>query len=290
MSLTTTLDRRLGLALRSRVAGQDALSRNRKIWGSRGPRWFTPDDPIWRVQADASMFPGGVAALLLQSLHPSAMAGVADHSGYRSDPWGRLQRTAEYLATTTFGTIEHAEEFIDVVRHVHRHVVGADHRGRPYRADDPHLLRWVHLAQTWTFLAAHQRYGAHPLTSQEADVFVAQSTVASSRVGAVDLPETVAELEAALLEYRDELELTPAAQASSSFLLRRPPLPVPARPGYFLIAAGGVAVLPDWARTMLRLTPDGLRLHAARIAGRASTTIIRRAMAAVSQDRRLPDE
>ena len=95
---------RLGAALRARVAGDDAAERARVIWGREGERWFTPEDPVWRVHADASMFPGGVAALLLQSLHPLAMAGVAGHSGYKGDPWGRLQRTSHFLATTTFGT------------------------------------------------------------------------------------------------------------------------------------------------------------------------------------------
>ena len=97
--------RQLAHALRSRVAGDDAAAKARVIWGAEGERWFTPEDPIWRVHADAAMFPGGIRALLLQSMHPLAMAGVAGHSGFKGDPWGRLQRTSEFLATTTFGTI-----------------------------------------------------------------------------------------------------------------------------------------------------------------------------------------
>ncbi len=119
------------------------------------------------------MFPGGLAALLLQSLHPLAMAGVAGHSGYKGDPWGRLQRTSHYLAVTTFGTVADAEQAIAHVRSVHRRVRGTDHRGRPYAADDPHLLRWVHVAEIWSFLAAFQAYAATPLTDAEADLFVA---------------------------------------------------------------------------------------------------------------------
>ena len=109
------------------------------------------------------MFPGGLAALLLQSLHPLAMAGVAGHSGYKGDPWGRLQRTSHYLAVTTFGTVADAEQAIEHVRSVHRRVRGNDDRGRPYAADDPHLLRWVHVAEIWSFLAAFQAYAATPL-------------------------------------------------------------------------------------------------------------------------------
>src|SRR5689334_7763871 len=150
------VQRQLGVMLRSKVAGDDAPDRAERIWGAEGERWFTPEDPVWRVNADAAMFPGGIAALLLQSLHPLAMAGVAGHSGYKGDPWGRLQRTSLYLATTTFGTVEDAERIIAVVRSVHRSVRGTDHRGRPYAADDPHLLRWVHVADVRSFLSAFQ--------------------------------------------------------------------------------------------------------------------------------------
>ena len=195
MSVSRAVQRRLGLALRSRVAGDDAPERAQRIWGAEGERWFTPEDPIWRVNADASMFPGGLAALLLQSLHPSAMAGVAGHSGYKGDPWGRLQRTSHYLAVTTFGTVADAEQAIAHVRSRHRVVRGVDDRGRPYAADDPHLLRWVHVAEIWSFLTAFQSYAATPLTDDEADLYVHQTTRAASLLGATDLPHTVEELD-----------------------------------------------------------------------------------------------
>src|SRR6478672_4121908 len=140
------VQRQLGRMLRSKVAGDDAPARAQRIWGAEGPRWFTPEDPIWRVHADASMFPAGIRALLVQSLHPLAMAGVAGHSGYKGDPWGRLQRTSEFLATTTFGTVEAAQAQIDRVRSIHQRVRGKAPDGRPYAASDPHLLAWVHAA------------------------------------------------------------------------------------------------------------------------------------------------
>ena len=125
------LQRAFGQALRSRVAGRDAEDRGRVIWGRPGERWFSPADPIWRVHADAAMFAGGIGALVLQSLHPLAMAGVAGHSGYRGDPWGRVQRTAHYIAVTTYGTVDDAEAAIDAVRSVHERVRGKDAQGRP---------------------------------------------------------------------------------------------------------------------------------------------------------------
>ena len=282
--LTHALQRRVGLALRARVAGDDAAARARRIWETEGERWFTRDDPIWRVHADASMFPAGMAALLLQSLHPRAMAGVAQHSGYQGDPWGRLQRTSHFLAVTTFGTVEHAEEAIRVVRTVHRHVVGQDHRGRPYSADDPHLLRWVHVAEIWSFLTAFQKYAAQPLTDAEADTYVAQTAQVAALLGATELPMTVAELEDVLASYRPELESTAAAREATRFMLLNPPVPLLARPGYALIAAGGVALLPGWARRALMLPVAGPGVAVAVKAGALSTALVRWGMAGLERE------
>ena len=121
------------------------------------------------------MFVGGMRALLLQSLHPLAMAGVAGHSGYRGDPWGRLARTSTFLATTTFATADDAQAMVDKVRSIHERVRGKAPDGRPYAASDPHLLRWVHIAEIDSFLRSHQRYGRVPLTPERADGYVADA-------------------------------------------------------------------------------------------------------------------
>lgn len=285
--LNRTLQRRLGDALRSRVAGDDAAQRARVIWGRSGQRWFGPEDPIWRVHSDASMFPGGLAALLLQSLHPAAMAGVAGHSGYKSDPWGRLQRTSHFLATTTFGTIEDAEAAIGHVRGIHDRVRGRDEGGRAYRASDPHLLGWVHVAEAHSFLTAYQRYAVEPLTAADADTYVAQSALVAERLGAIEVPTTVAGLADALAGYRAELEATPAAREAARFLLLQPPVPLMARPGYGLIASGGVSLLPRWARRQLRLPLTGPSMAAAGALGRVGTGTVRWAMAGVDAERQL---
>ena len=109
------------------------------------------------------MFIGGIRAVLLQTMHPAAMQAVADHSGYRGDMWGRLARTSQFLAVTTFGTIDHAEQAIRAVRTIHERVTGTMPDGTPYAASDPHLLAWVHAAEVDSFLLAHQTYGARPL-------------------------------------------------------------------------------------------------------------------------------
>lgn len=281
-SPTRRLQRVLGHSLRSRVAGEDAADQARIIWETPGQRWFTPQDPVWRVHADAAMFPGGVAALLLQMVHPMAMAGVAGHSGYRGDPWGRLQRTSTYLAATTFGTIDHALGTIAQVRGIHSRVRGKDVFGRPYRADDPHLLMWVHIAQAASFLRAYQAYASTPLSPDEADQYVAQAGVPAAHLGVVDPPTTVRGLEDALDAYRSELESTEPARDACRFLLVEPPLPAGARLGYWAIAAGGVALLQPWTRDMLDLPRSDLLAHRlfAPI-GRASTGTVRWAMAGV---------
>ena len=184
-----TLQRRLGEALFARVAGPNGPA-NRALFATPGPRWFGPDRPIRRVHGDAAMFVGGLRALLLQSLHPQAMIAVAQHSDYRNDPWGRLQRTSTFLAATTFGAADDAQRAVDHVRHVHQFITGTDPDGRPYRADDPHLLRWVHVAETDSFLRCHQRYGARPLDADGCDGYVADTARIARRPRRPDPPQT----------------------------------------------------------------------------------------------------
>lgn len=243
----------LAAQIRSRVIGDRPEEKAAAIVGGDGPRWFADDRPIRIVHGDAAMFVGGLRALLLQSLHPLAMAGVAEHSDYRHDPWGRLQRTAEFLAATTFGTVDVAERAVATVRAVHARVRGTAPDGRPYSADDPHLLRWVHLAEIDSFLAAHQRYGLRPLDPDQADAYVLDTGVIASRLGVVDPPGTLAELRDQLAEYRPELRATRAARDAARFLLVEPPLPIAARPAYALLGAAAVSLLPAWTRWPLRL-------------------------------------
>ena len=190
MSLPSTR-RWLANSLRDKVVGEGAEDKARAIWLAQGSRWFSESDPIWRVHDDASMFVGGIRALLLQSLHPLAMAGVAGHSGYRSDPWGRLQRTSAFLARTTFGTADDAEAAVAMVRGIHERVRGRAPDGRPYAASDPHLLGWIHAAEADSFLAAYRRFGSSRLTAAEQDEYVAQSGDIAERLGVVDPPRTV---------------------------------------------------------------------------------------------------
>jgi uncharacterized protein (DUF2236 family) len=254
--LGKTLDaRRVELAqtVRDRIAGPEFRAAHQRIWYTPGPRWFGEQDPIWRIHLDTSMFVGGIRALLLQSLHPVAMLGVSQHSGFRGDPWGRLQRTSRFLATTTYGTIADAERSIAKVRAIHRRVKGTTSAGRPYRADDPHLLGWIHAAQVDSFLTTYRVFGAEPLEAADADAYVRQCGFVAAKLGVVNPPQTVAELDEVMAGYRPELRLSPAAKQATEMLLKNPPLAGPQRFGYAILAAGAVSTLPIWARAAMLL-------------------------------------
>jgi len=270
----------LGQRLFGLVAGPDGPANRARIHGTPGPRWFDEDRPIRRVHGDASMFVGGLRALLLQSLHPLAMAGVAEHSDYRGDPWGRLQRTSTFLAVTTFGPAEHAQRAVDKVRGIHRRVHGTAPDGRTYEASDPHLLEWVHIAEVQSFLLAHQLYGAASLDQLGRDGYVADTARVAEALGVVDPPRSEAELTQRMSAFRPELRGTAAAREAARYLLLTPPLPLLARPAYGLLAATSVAMLPAWARWPLRLPYlPPVEATAVRLAGRTLVGGIRWALA-----------
>jgi uncharacterized protein (DUF2236 family) len=227
------------------------------------------------------MFIGGLSALLLQSLHPLAMAGVDEHSDYRADPWGRLARTSRFLAVTTYGPAEDARRQIAAVRAVHRRVRGVAPDGRRYSASDPHLLTWVHVCEVDCFLRSFERYGSGPLTPEDADEYVAQAGRVAIELGARDVPQTVAEVAATLQAYRPELAGTPAARGAARYLVVTPPLPVALRPAYLPIAAAAVGLLPRWARWPLRLPwLPVTEATLGRATGEAVTRVIRWALPA----------
>ncbi|MGH3346552.1 MAG: oxygenase MpaB family protein, partial [Nocardioides sp.] len=244
---------RLGEAIFQVAAGPDGPRHRSRIHGRPGPRWFDAASPIGAVHGDASMFVGGLRALLLQTLHPVAMTAVAEHSDYRVDMLGRLARTSRFLAETTFGHAEDAQRAVDAVRAIHDRVAGTLADGTPYAASDPHLLEWVHVAEIDSFLRAHSAYGRHPLDAAGRDEYVAQTAVVARKLGVVDPPGTEAELAERLAAFRPELASTAHAREAVRYVIRRPPLPLAVRPAYGVLAAAAVGLLPAWARQPLGL-------------------------------------
>ncbi len=278
--MTVDVRTRLGEAIFLRVAGPDGQRQRVRIHGTPGPRWFPGDSAIARVHGDASMFVGGIRAVMLQTLHPAAMTAVAEHSGYRGDMWGRLARTSTFLAVTTFGTAEHAQQAVEAVRRIHDRIGGTLPDGTPYAASDPHLLAWVHAAEVDSFLLAHQVYGARPLDARGCDEYVAQAGEVARRLGVLDPPTTKAGLREVLASYRPELEGTDLARDAVDFLIRKPPLPLPARPGYRTLVAAAIGLMPSWSREPLALPSYPVAERTVvRALGGAATRTIRWAMA-----------
>ncbi|MFJ8200732.1 oxygenase MpaB family protein [Streptomyces sp. NPDC096152] len=206
-----------------------------------------------RVHGDGSMFIRGLSALLLQSLHPPAMAAVAAHSGYRGDPWGRLQRTSAFLAENHLRPRRPRPGGLRAGPRRPRPVRGTTAEGRPYHAADPHLLCRVHIAEADSFLRAHQRYGARPLDDAGCDAYVADMAHIAAALGVPDPPTDRAEPAGRMAAYRGELRATGEARGAAGFLLLNPPVPLLARVPYGLIAANAVSLLPVRASRALWL-------------------------------------
>lgn len=221
---------------------------------------FGPDSLTWRVHGDPVLAVGGIRALLLQALHPRAMAGVAEHSGFRGDPWGRLQRTAEYIGQISYAATVDAERAAARVRGIHRKLIASDPgTGDTFRIDDPELLLWVHCCEVDSFLSTTRRAGM-PMTDGEADRYLTEQVTAAGLVGLPGdvVPASSVELAAYFDRVRVDLRLTAQARDAARFLFL-PPMPTwvqwltPARPAWGGLAGLGAALLPRWARRLYRL-------------------------------------
>jgi uncharacterized protein (DUF2236 family) len=180
---------------------------------------FGPGSIVWRVHADLpSMLIGGISSLMLQSLHPLAMAAVADHSSYKTDPLTRLQKTARFVAGTTFGSIVMAEQLTSVVKSVHDAIQGVTQDQRHYSASDPKLLTFVHIAEVSSFLRAYQRYSLSPLTTAEIDNYYSEVSLVAEMLGANNVPKSLTEVKLYFKSIRQELAATSEAKEALNFL------------------------------------------------------------------------
>ncbi|HEX7876010.1 MAG TPA: oxygenase MpaB family protein [Sphingobium sp.] len=235
---------------------------------------FGPRSMAWRVHADfTTMMAGGIAALLLQMLHPAALAGIWDHSNFRQDRSGRLRRTAQFIAGTTYGGTAEAERLIARVRAVHDRVEGSLPDGTPYRANDPVLLCWVHVAEVYCFMAAYRRYRAPLLSAREEDAYYAEMARLGERVGAQGIPCTGRAVEDYLFAMRPHLRCDDRTREVTSAILQPSPGLIT---GPFSHAAIDAAIdlLPGWAARMHGFDL-GARRHLAR-AGLAGIGVLLR--------------
>lgn len=213
--------------------------------------YFGPDSASWVVHGDMPTLVAGIRALLMQTLHPGAMAGVHDWSRYKSDPMGRLTGTIRWIVATTFGSTEQAQRESARVSRFHDRVNGTHSDGVPYSAHDPELLHWVHLAFTEAFLGCHETWGG-PIPGG-ADAYVREWATAARLVGAPNAPVTRAQLREQLDGFRTSGVLRRDERVDDAVeFLRTPPLSGTGH-AYRILFAGAVASIPVEYRRLLGL-------------------------------------
>ena len=216
--------------------------------------FFGPGSAVWTVNGALPTLVAGIRALLLQTLHPGAMAGVHDWSRYNEDPLGRLDGTVRWVATTTFGDRRQATAASAFVSRLHEHVTGTytDAMGveRPYSANDEQLLRWVHDAFTEAFIGAHETWGG-PIPGGP-DGYVREWAQAGRLMGVANPPTSVAALHAEMSEFLRESKVDDRVAEAVRFV-RRPGLPGLTGMAYPILFGGAVASLAPEYRTLLGL-------------------------------------
>lgn len=216
-----------------------------------GSGLFAPDSIAWRVHRDVTgMMVGGIAALMLQMLHPKVLAGVWDHSNFREDMLARLRGTARFIAVTTFETRDRAEAQIARVRHIHDAVTGTLPDGTPYTANDPRLLAWVHVAEASSFLDGWIRYGEPGMSAADQDRYFAEMAQLGGMLGADPLPNSRAEAQAVIRDFQPELRADARSGEVLRLLLRQPPPSAMLIPFQAMTMRAAIDLLPGWARRM----------------------------------------
>ena len=227
---------------------------------------FECDTPIRMVHADlVGMMTGGIRSLLLQMLHPHALQGVLDHSNFREDMHGRLRRTARFIAVTTFGHRDEAMKQIERVNRIHSQVGGTLPDGTPYSAANPRTLAWVHVVEAQSFLAGYLRHVRPDMPGSEQDAYYRPFAIIARALGADPVPVNRREAEAIFRELRVALRASPEAREVAQLVLSQKPEGTPPLV-QTVIGAEAVAMLPDWARHMLRLKRPTLTALPARAA------------------------
>jgi uncharacterized protein (DUF2236 family) len=243
------------------------------------PGLLGPDSMPWEVHADfMAMMIGGISSLVLQALHPGALAGVWDHSSFRRDLQGRLGRTAFFIAATTYGPTAMANQMIDKVNRIHGHITGTDEFGKPYSASDPHLLNWVHLTETSSFMRAYLCYRNPNLAKADMDRYFSEMRLIGNRLGAVGLPDTAFDTDKAIAAYAPELHFGERARAIVT-LLDEYPSSLHSRPFVRLVSKAGFLNLPDWVYPLIeRRVPSTFERNAVQSAINLIAKPVRKAL------------
>ncbi|GAB2602734.1 hypothetical protein Aab01nite_62080 [Paractinoplanes abujensis] len=250
---------------------------------------FRPDSVSWKVFADPIVALGGLRSLYLQALHPRAVAGIAQNSAYRQDPWRRLIKTWQFLRTVLYGTTAEAEAAASRVRRLHAGMRASDPlTGEVYRLDEPDLLRWVHVTEVESFLTAVRRSGV-PLTGPEADLFYTEQRLSAELIGLdpASVPGSAREVADYYDSVRPQLRRTREAAEIAGFLAEAPPPPPgpralrpaltrgPASWLYSGLSVTAIGLLPPWARGLYGFRDRPLNDVTASASARATRFLVR---------------
>ncbi len=261
-------------------------SQVRKLVGSNSARaerlddgLFGPGAAAWKVHGDfTTMMIGGISSLLLQMLHPGALAGVWDHSSFRTDMAGRLRGTAQFMSGTTFGDTARASQLIERVRAIHDKVHGTLPDGRPYSANDPDLLAFVHVAGASSFLRSYIRYRDPQFSLADQDRYFAETSEIARRLGAISVPENLRDVNAFLQDVRPQLRVDHRTREVARALLYQPAPSLALAPFQRLVMDAGVDLLPEWAADMHGLHVPMIRRPAVRAGSAGVARVLRWAL------------
>jgi uncharacterized protein (DUF2236 family) len=259
-SLRSLLERPIKAAIAAEVVAMfNDRSRGERPVRRRTDGLFGPGAVAWRVHGDVtSMMVGGVTGLLLQMLHPAVLAGVWDHSNFRSDMRGRLRRTARFIALTTYGGQEEAEAMIARVRGIHDHVRGTLPDGQAYAANDPSLLAWVHVTETSSFLDAWVRYGEPHMSAADQDRYFAEMERIALALGADPIPRSRSEAQKLIRTMRPLMRCDARTREVARLILGQQAPSAMAEPLQALAMQASIDLLPAWARQMHGLSMPAL--------------------------------
>jgi uncharacterized protein (DUF2236 family) len=250
--------------LKSAVAAQvvglfNDQSRREKLITRRADGLFGPSSVAWRVHGDVtSMLVGGIAALLLQMLHPAVLAGVWDHSKFQTDLHGRLRRTARFIALTTYGGRADAETAIARVRRIHDSVQGLLANGTAYKANDPSLLAWVHVTEAMSFLDAWTRYAEPTISAADQDRYFTEVAQVASALGANPVPQSRAEADDVIELVKPKLLCDKRTRQVAHLVLTEPAPSIMLEPLRMITTQAALELLPAWARRMHGMSEPSL--------------------------------
>ena len=221
------------------------------------------------------MLCGGVSALLLQMLHPLALAGVWDHSSFREDMLGRLRRTSQFVSGTTFAPINDANALIEKVKSIHLRVTGTDAYGTPYAASDPDLLVWVHVTEAYSFLQSHLRYRNPALSLADQNRYYQEFARVAESLGSANVPDSVKAVEAYFQAMRAQLRCDERTLEVVRLLQNAPAPSRLAKPAGRLLIEAGVDLLPEWASRQLGISLSPLKRQLVRFGTRRIARLLR---------------